>query len=323
MLTATQVMEQRPCGQIVPSGQPFLTQVAKQLTSGVVNEAMQNLVLWLRCQKIAHSKGQWRALASDCLKHPIATLLHQDPLTWRTFQKPKGYAGDATMLDLIYSMEDDSFLPSFANPMTEAIFRFTASAPASRAVCARRRIIARLIDQVAEQTAYPRILSIAAGHLREAALSQAVCEGRIKELIALDQDEESLATIKHAYGMYPVETRQGSVKSLLSPKLALGRFDLVYAAGLFDYLSQRLAQRLTRVMFDLLHPGGQMLVTNFVPLIPDIGYMESFMDWHLIYRTHEEMLDLAATIPAENIGNLKLLTEADQNLLFLLITKKA
>ena len=119
-----------------------------------------------------------------------------------------------------------------------------------------------------------------------------------------------------------METRQGSVKSLLSPNLALGRFDLVYAAGLFDYLSQRLAQRLTRVMFDLLHPGGQMLVTNFVPLIPDIGYMESFMDWHLIYRTHDEMVDLAAMIPTEDIGNLGLFTEADQNILFLQITKK-
>ena len=323
MITTTQVTAQESRDSTAATSQQFLTQVAEQLTSGAVHEAMQNLFLWLRCQKIAHPKGRWSALASDCLKHPIATLLHQDPLTWRTFQKPKGYAGDATMLDLIYSMEDDRFLPSFANPMTEAMFRFTASAPASRAVCARRRIIARLIDQVAEQITYPRILSIAAGHLREAALSQAVREGRIKELVALDQDEESLATIKHAYGMYSVETRQGSVKSLLSPKLALGRFDLVYASGLFDYLSQRLAQRLTRTMFDLLHPGGQMLVTNFVPLIPDIGYMESFMDWHLIYRTHEEMLDLAATIPAEDIGDLKIFTEADQNLLFLQITKKA
>ena len=47
------------------------------------------------------------------------------------------------------------------------------------------------------------------------------------------------------------------------------------------------------------------------------------MDWHLISRTHEEMLDLAATIPAEDIGTLKIFTEADQNLLFLQITKKA
>lgn len=61
--------------------------------------------------------------------------------------KPKGYAGDATMLDLIYSMEGDAFLPSFANPMTEALFRFTASAPASRAVGAKRRMIASLSDQ--------------------------------------------------------------------------------------------------------------------------------------------------------------------------------
>lgn len=188
-MTATQMTDAEPGSHVATASQLFLTQVAEQLTSGAVHEAMQNLILWLRCQKIAHPKGQWSALASDCLKHPIATLLHQDPLTRRTFQKPKGYAGDATMLDLIYSMEDDSFLPSFASPMTEAMFRFTASAPASRAVCARRRIIADLIDQVSDQMACPRILSIAAGHLREAALSQALRDKRIKELIALDQDE--------------------------------------------------------------------------------------------------------------------------------------
>jgi hypothetical protein len=114
MATIVQRRAQESCDSITAAGQPFLTQVAKQLTCGPVHEAMQNLFLWLRCQKLAHPKGQWSALASDCLEHPIATLLHNDPLTWRTFQKPKGYAGDATMLDLIYSMEDDSFLPSFA-----------------------------------------------------------------------------------------------------------------------------------------------------------------------------------------------------------------
>ena len=61
--------------------------------------------------------------------------------------KPKGYAGDATMLDLIYSMEGDTFLPSFTDPMTEILFRLPASAPASRAVCTRRRIIASLSNQ--------------------------------------------------------------------------------------------------------------------------------------------------------------------------------
>lgn len=35
------------------------------------------------------------------------------------------------------------------------------------------------------------------------------------------------------------------------------------------------------------------------------------------------MLDLAATIPTDDIGNLRLFTEADQNILFLQITKKA
>jgi hypothetical protein len=94
---------------IAAEGRQFLTQMAEQLTSGAVHEAMQNLFLWLSCQRTSHrrDKGQWSAFTSDCLRHPIAALLHQDPLTWRTFHKPKGYAGDATMLDLAATISAD------------------------------------------------------------------------------------------------------------------------------------------------------------------------------------------------------------------------
>ena len=44
---------------------------------------------------------------------------------------------------------------------------------------------------------------------------------------------------------------------------------------------------------------------------------------HLLDWTHEEMLDSAALVPAEDIGNLRLFMKADQSLLFLQITQKA
>lgn len=98
-------------------------------------------------------------------------------------------------------------------------------------------------------------------------------------------------------------------------------YDLVYAAGLFDYLPQRTAQRLVEAMFRLLRPGGELLVTNFVPEVPDVGYMECVMDWHLIYRTPEDMLNLAALIPEAQRERLSLLSEADRNLIFLHLTR--
>ena len=74
-------------------------------------------------------------------------------------------------------------------------------------------------------------------------------------------------------------------------------------------------------MFDLLHPGGTALVTNFVPDIADIGYMECFMDWHMIYRDHRDMLDLAAPVPTDQISQVRSSTDSDRNLWFMEIEK--
>ena len=112
--------------------------------------------------------------------------------------------------------------------------------------------------------------------------------GQIKEFVALDQDADSLAHVNRAYAGTGVRTVQASVKSILSGKIAFEGFDFVYAAGLYDYLAERVATRFTRLMFDMLAPGGRLLVANFAPVLPEVGYMETFMDWKLIYRTAEE-----------------------------------
>ena len=56
-------------------------------------------------------------------------------------------------------------------------------------------------------------------------------------------------------------------------------------------------QRLTKLMFDMVVPGGRVLVANFAPVLPEVGYMETFMAWKLIYRTPEEMGRLSSDIP--------------------------
>ena len=51
----------------------------------------------------------------------------------------------------------------------------------------------------------------------------------------------------------------------ISPAARYGRglkFDVVYSTGLFDYLQQSTAQRLTWVMFQMLRPGGRLLIVD-------------------------------------------------------------
>lgn len=76
-------------------------------------------------------------------------------------------------------------------------------------------------------------------------------------------------------------------------------------------------------MFDAVRPGGTLLIANFLPNIPDLGYMESLMDWHLIYRTDEEMRALTTDIAPGNIAGIDQFHDPFDNITFLRVTKGA
>jgi hypothetical protein len=95
----------------------------------------------------------------------------------------------------------------------------------------------------------------------------------------------------------------------------------VYSTGLFDYLNQRAGRRLVTSMFQMLRPDGTLLVANFLPGVRDIGYMETFMDWRLIYRSRREMADLTMDIPEDEIKCVSLFSEECRNIVFLQLTR--
>ncbi|MGH7200715.1 MAG: class I SAM-dependent methyltransferase, partial [Planctomycetaceae bacterium] len=164
--------------------------------------------------------------------------------------------------------------------------------------------------------------SIAAGHLREASLAAAVKRRKLGRLAALDADPISLDKVRRDYGHYGVETVAAHLRRLLTGQLQLGTFDLVYSTGLLDYLNDSAAARLVTVMFDMLRPGGRMVVANFLPGVRDTGYMEAFMDWQLIYRTRRDMVGLTLDVPEDQIRELTLFAEEHRNIIFLQVTKR-
>jgi extracellular factor (EF) 3-hydroxypalmitic acid methyl ester biosynthesis protein len=254
----------------------------------------------------------------ESLEHPIREMFHADPFTRRSFEKPRGYAGDAVMLDYIYGVCPP---PPDTSEIGRQIFDFTTAAPASQSVRARRDILARAIDETADRFPAPNVLAIACGHLREAALSRAVAEGRFGQYVALDQDAESLAVVERTCAGLGIRTVNASVKGIVAGKVKFRDQHLVYAAGLYDYLADRLATRLTKRMFDMLAPGGRLLIANFAPTLRDIGYMETYMGWKLIYRTPEQMQSLADEIPRAQIASGRLFWDDHHNIVFLDLTR--
>src|SRR6266567_498817 len=92
---------------------------------------------------------------------------------------------------------------------------------------------------------------------------------------------------------------------------------LIYSAGLYDYLPEATAVRLTAKLFNMLQAGGKLVLVNFTPDLRDAGYMESVMQWWLLYRTERQMQYLVSKIPSGEIASIRTYRGASDNLIFL------
>lgn len=261
--------------------------------------------------------ARWPAFAREVVGHPIRDYVHADPFTFRAFSKPRGYAGDAVMMDQIYGLKQESL----ASPASD-IFHYTTDSGMARSVRARRLTLARTIDEVtAELGRVAEVIAIASGHLREIEMSDAAARGQV-QVTALDADAESLAVVTEAYADLGAVAQHGSVRQILNGKLVLPQADLIYSAGLYDYLVTPIAECLTRRLFAAVRPGGRLLLANFLPDIPEVGYMESFMDWHLIYRSDAAMLDVIRSVNREEVAQVRQFHDPHDNIAYVELRKR-
>jgi extracellular factor (EF) 3-hydroxypalmitic acid methyl ester biosynthesis protein len=254
-----------------------------QGTPDIIAKTISKLFRTLFEMRRDMSKVDWDNFCNDARQHPLFDLMKQDPFTMHGISRPRGYPGDAALMDYLYRIT-----PINTTEFGKQAYDFMSNAPEGKGVCNRAQLIAALIDKIAQNKPI-RVLSVASGHLREAAMSQAVFDGKV-EITAFDQDPISLEIISKS-GIPNVKTMQGSVARLILGRYPeLKDFDLVYAAGLYDYLSERIAEVMTTWMVEATKSGGTTLLTNFVHGTPSVGYMEAFMNWHLIYRSMDELV---------------------------------
>ncbi|HEX5657139.1 MAG TPA: class I SAM-dependent methyltransferase [Polyangiales bacterium] len=265
------------------------------LAVGEVEGGMTLLVDGLQDLRSSLPPEAWRSACGDCLAHPIRNTVHQDPLTRRAFHKPRGYAGDAVTIDYYYGHWDG--LLDDVTPLGMRLLSFVSAHPAAQAVRYRRDYIARVLDAEARRKPL-RALSVASGHVREAHHCQALRTGGVSELVALDQDPESLALVASTFAGLPITPLRARIRDLLPGKLELGSFDLVYSLGLYDYLERDTARTLTERLASMLAADGLLVLANFLPEMPASGYSESFTDWPLVLRTQAEMEALTTNLDA-------------------------
>jgi extracellular factor (EF) 3-hydroxypalmitic acid methyl ester biosynthesis protein len=227
----------------------------------------------------------------------------------RTNVKPRGYAGDAEMMQMVY--ENRHVGPT---AFGQLFHKHPIETAAAQAVRNRRKLVAAEVRAV--QSRFPglprhgfSLFSVAVGpawELHDIFRSREDVE-RMRCAL-LDQDPHALATARETVARIErtrgaplcVEWFQDSVRTMLrAPRLSdrFGHHHLVYSMGLFDYLTTPVARATLSRLFELVVPGGALLVGNYHVAMPCRVYMEYWADWRLLYRDEQEMLALAADLP--------------------------
>jgi extracellular factor (EF) 3-hydroxypalmitic acid methyl ester biosynthesis protein len=220
------------------------------------------------------------------------------PFGHRTFHKPLGYAGDYEMMNMIYRNQ-----PEGRSLYAKLIHQLLVSQWPAQSV---RNRIAHLKKHLVSETARvarsgrrARILNIGCGPARElqdffgeTALShEADCTLLDFNRETLDYAAGQLNDLRRRFARRTrITTANTSVHQLLRRAIRQGdlgldgKFDLIYCAGLFDYLSEFTCGELVRLFHQNLQPGGLVLVANMNDAKPFRNFIEFVLDWQLIYR---------------------------------------
>jgi extracellular factor (EF) 3-hydroxypalmitic acid methyl ester biosynthesis protein len=251
-------------------------------------------------------------------KRLVLPLLMGSPFVHRTLTKPLGYAGDYEMVNMM-------FRDPFEGPSLFAKMVNLYALQLPPIVAHRNRIDylnGKLEVEALRTAAQHRDLKVfnmgcgPAQEIQRFLTKHSLSSGAHFTLV--DFNDETLANTSRLLGdlkkrhMRRTGFRMVKKNVQLLAKAAArgedfmrpGHYDLVYCAGLFDYLNDQLCQQLMDVFYELLAPGGLLVATN-VDEHPAKHQMECFLEWNLIYRDNAAMRAVAPRKATESELALK------------------
>jgi extracellular factor (EF) 3-hydroxypalmitic acid methyl ester biosynthesis protein len=243
--------------------------------------------------------GSANRIASNELWRIAGTQLATGSLQEHARAKPRGYAGDFEMLEMIDAHD------LCLDPLGHALDRFFQQQAAPEAVRDRIHLVTeamvKTITNRAEMGAH--LVSVGSGPALDVARALSHVSPQLRQSVhvtLIDIDPEALENAAaRLCELIPTTqltctrenlfrlSKRGSGQSLWD------QADLISCPGLFDYLDDDHAVAMLTTFWQHLSPQGTLLVFNFAPTNPSRAFMEWIGQWHLIYRDTDAMARLA------------------------------
>jgi extracellular factor (EF) 3-hydroxypalmitic acid methyl ester biosynthesis protein len=210
--------------------------------------------------------------------------------------KPHGYAGDFEIIDRIYQkwISPDAHLARWDH--------FFHDMQAPKAVRNRKAYFLGLVGETVQALPHAEVnvLNVGSGPARDV-LEAFQNFGSGLTFDCIDHDPNAILYAKRLTGDFTDRIRFLQCNALRFR--ASSSYPLVWSAGLFDYLDDRVFKLLLKRLLSLVHEGGQLVIGNFSPENSSRDHMECG-GWFLNHRTEEQLRFLAAGcgIPARHIS---------------------
>ena len=201
-------------------------------------------------------------------------------------QKPYGYAGDFEIIDKIYQSRTSS------DPFLRNWDKFFHTLKAPQAVRNRKGYFKSLLSTLEREVKGRdlNVLNIGSGPARDLYEYCVENPGTRINFDNVDQDEKAIKFAKALCSDYLNRITFHKRNALrFKPQK---EYDLIWSAGLFDYMNDRLFKFLINRYKRFLKNGGVLVIGNFSTRNPSRGCME-FGQWHLIHRSEKHLMSLA------------------------------
>ena len=231
----------------------------------------------------------------DELRSWFGNALSPVTMQGMALRKVHGYAGDFEIIDRIYQRYISS------NPALANWDHFYHRQPAPKAVRNRKTYFHDLLDRHSARCNSLGVLKIASGPGRS---MFEWLSAHPDASITIDCVELDATAIDYAKNLNkPFLDRIAFEKTNALRYKPARTYDLIWAAGIFDYFNNAIFCRMIRRLMPALASGGELVIGNFSDYNPSRAYMELLGEWRLHHRSGDKLRALAeeAGVSPENI----------------------
>ena len=220
----------------------------------------------------------------------------------RSISKPLGYAGDFIQILTMLSMQQFDSLGIFTHLINAFVTTLDpVKGHMNRIDFLYEKIKTGIENKRASGSDEPyRLTTIGCGPAAEIMRLAENDNCRNVEVTLIDMEPNALrycednlkkiVEIKDSGLIYKIQ--KVDVKQLIARNSLADKQDLIYCAGLFDYLTERFCTKILAGLYEQVVGGGELIFTNVTRENTCQFFMEIVMEWYLILRNEREIRDL-------------------------------